>query len=226
MATDNFTDDDGTSLTDHDDGVTGVTWASVAGSGSFDVSEAEINNNVCEAIANWQQPAGVNTASDADESEIILKGGSDELYDDRHAAARMNSGSSATDECGYGMNLESSGDDAGYYDSISINKDRSWLSDVGIDDLYAMASDHTIKITISGTTTVTIECFIDDVSVGEREDSSSPLAASHPGFYTTQVNEVVDSRIGSWTDNVSAGGGAAPTGVLYGPLIGCLGGPV
>jgi len=81
MASDNFTDSDGTGLESHD-----ANWTSIGG--NYVVTNYEINSNRCETEAAWQYAGAYNAGSSADDSQIIFAGGASATPTIRHVAAR------------------------------------------------------------------------------------------------------------------------------------------
>lgn len=77
MASDSFTNDNDTALTDHDDGVPGITYGSVGQEGSadvFPVGNFEIQSNQCKSTAAFTAAGARNTEStDVDFCEIIIQ---------------------------------------------------------------------------------------------------------------------------------------------------------
>ena len=64
--------------------------------------------------------------------------------------------------------------------------------------------DHTLRITASGTSTVTLTFYLDGISVGTATDSSSTFTSGNPGFYldfqgATGLNSL-DTQLSKWTD--------------------------
>jgi hypothetical protein len=70
----------------------------------------------------------------------------------------------------------------------------------------------TLRVACSGTTTVTIKIYHNGSQLGgDITDSSSPLAAGHPGLIWNAENGTpANSYIDNWTDNASAGGVSKP----------------
>ena len=61
---------------------------------------------------------------------------------------------------------------------------------------------HTLKITASGSSPVTIEVFIDGSSVGTISDSSSPIISGYSGF--AALGDAIGGGLDNWTDGASS----------------------
>ena len=188
MASDNFTNDDGTALETHN-----PEWTSVGG--LYVVTNLEINSNIAEHEAAWQTSGCYYDASSEDDSEIVDKARDAGA---KHVACRMDAS-----ELGYDCSIgfESGGNWVDCY----IGRSGGYLDTLELGGgIWSQASDHTIRVTASGTTTVTIEGFVDDVSQGTIEDSSGSRleGPGHPGFWTAEAGDVTDTRWDDWTDGV------------------------
>jgi len=198
MASDAFTDDDGTGLEVHD-----ANWTSI--DATHVVTNIEINSNLAEAEGNYKRFGAYYDGSAEDTSQILKKAFNSS--DGQGPTTRAD-----TDELGYSIML--TGGSGGNWTVIQVNKSGNYLGDTGSVS-YAQASDHTMKITVSGTTTVTIDYWIDGDAIGQKSDSSSPLGAGHPGFWSHYAGEdITCTQFDDWTDGAAAGGISIPVVML------------
>ena len=189
MASDSFTNSDGTGLEVHDS-----NWTSI--STTYNVEDFEINSNIVEHDGNWDFAGCYYDGSSEDESEAVDK--AHDFSGSKNITVRA-----GADQRGYSCSI--GGADGGNWTDCYINKNGAWLATLEVDGTWSQASDHTIKVTASGTTTVTIEGFVDDVSQGTTEDSSSPIGSGHPGFWNGQQQSPVDSGWDDWNDGAVGG---------------------
>ena len=92
MASDSFTDSNGTGLESHD-----ANWAEAAS--GYPVTTLEINSNIVEHESTWQDSSAAYTASSEEDSQIVFVGGSSLAV--RHVACRMDTGTGDADDDGY-----------------------------------------------------------------------------------------------------------------------------
>jgi hypothetical protein len=181
---DSFTGSDDTDLEVHDSNWTGVdaTWV---------VTGLEIVSNAIQLDFGWANCAAYYDASSSDESQIVFKAAGDSATG-RAVAVRMGAGTR-----GYSaILLAVSG---GNYTECYVRKNGNWMA-APFTGSWSTSSDHTIKIKASGTTTVTLEVWVDGVSLGTKTDSSSPIASGHPGFYVAGTGTISHSVMDDWTD--------------------------
>jgi hypothetical protein len=188
MATDNFTDSDGVGLEVHDS-----NWNSV--DATYTVENLEINNNVAEHEGTWDHSGAWYDASSEDSSQILAIAHD---HAGKNVSVRMN-----TNIRGYSLYM--GGASGGNWTNVNVGKNGAWLAQLDT-GTWSQASNWTLKVTATGTSTVTIEGFVNDSSMGTTEDSSSPLSAGHPGFFQTETNTVANARWDDWTDGAAAGG--------------------
>jgi len=199
MASDNFTDSNGTGLEVHDS-----NWTSI--DSVYNVEDFEINSNIVEHEGNWDSAGCYYDGSSEDESEAVSKA---HVVTSKHIAVRAE-----TSQRGYSCQIGLAS--GGNWDNCYLNKNSAWLATLETDGNWSQASDHTLKVTASGTTTVTVEGFVDDVSQGTTEDSSSPLGSGHPGFWNSEMQSPTNSGWDDWTDGAAAGGLSIPVAMnLY-----------
>lgn len=200
MASDDFTNTNGTSLTDHDDGVSGVTWGSIGTTGSANtlpVGSFEIQSNECHSTAAFDEAGARNTEStDVNFSEGIIKA---HAHDEETVSYCFQS---TTTRRGYYTQFTSlAGDVFGVVnlreDDGSADNFRSGETE-GNDNSWDRTND--IKVTIredSGN----VDVYIDDV-LEIRWAEGSPLSGGEPGFFNTGAMDVV-SQFDDWTDGVA-----------------------
>ncbi len=86
------------------------------------------------------------------------------------------------------------------YTTVDVTKNGVYLSGWG-SVTYATASDHTVKITASGTTTVTISVWIDGGEMASTlSDSTTPLGAGNSGFQVVNNNGSARIMLDDYTD--------------------------
>lgn len=156
MASDDFTDTDGTQIDAHN-----ANW--LIGSGSQALSNATIQSNELE-IAAFRDVKIFFSGSSEDLSVITLRGGANQ----GGPAVRM-SGSQE----GYSLIFTTAS--GGNWTRLELQKNGSFLAQVtGLTN--AQADDWTLKITAAANgSDVDLEGFIDDVSTLTHTDTSSPL---------------------------------------------------
>lgn len=193
MATDNFLNIDGTPLDTHDS-----LWDTMSGG---DVANGEIFSNFCRPTGIWAACAAFyNNSQPADQESQAVFLATTALRYNRYVAAR-GSGSSQ----GYGLRF-SLGSGANYT-NLTITKNGSWFAQQTSSGAWAYASNHTLKVKVYGTSTTSIEGWVDGSQIGiTRTDATSPITSGNPAFIAsgdgTQENAIDD-----WTDNIAAGGG-------------------
>lgn len=221
MASDSFTNSDGTALSTHDS-----NWVDV--DSTYNVGNLEINSNRAEGTGVWVLGGAIySNGQGADqESEMVLVGGGNQVTDDRHIGCRMDNGRTAPATRGYSALL--GGGDGTEWDTVFLNKSGGWLATVTTTGgPWAYADDHTIKLTVSGSSTVTLSVEVDSSSVGsDKTDSSSPHTDGEPGFYINDSGTIANYRVDDWTDNEGGGAATYPKNPLRWPTRGPLGGPL
>lgn len=81
----------------------------------------------------------------------------------------------------------------------------------------APANGDTIKLTATGTSTTTLECFVNGGSIGTRTDSTAPYTSGTVGFVVTDSG-FNGFKITSFTGGDSSGGGG-PTTQFFGRRV-------
>lgn len=193
-ASDSCTDADGTALATHD-----ANWTQV--NSTYAVANLKIASNKCTTTSNFAQGSAYYNASSVDTSQIVMKAATSAISGAKFVAVRMGSS-----QFGYSAAFATAS--GGNWTVMVIRKNNSFYT--SISGSWAMASDHTVKITVSGTSTVTINVTVDGTDIGSiSSDSSSPIGSGHPGFYETGGGTAGDQDYDDWTDGAS---GAAAAG--------------
>jgi hypothetical protein len=197
MATDSFDDSDSTPLATHNS-----EWTSI--DGSHVVSNMEINSNVVETDANWRTYGAYHASSTSDYSQIVFVAQTSANVLRNHA---VRAGAS---QLGYSVSLqEISGSD---FTKIALLKNGSFLAYLDTGLTVDSASNHTLAVEASGTTTVTITAWLDDVEVSSPyDDSSTPLSSGHPAFWANETPSAGLARYDDWTDTAVTGVTVTPT---------------
>ena len=184
---DTFTGADDTLLTAHNS-----EWVTLPGT-TFIASNLEIRNNAITTTSGYVSGGAFYNSSSSDISQIVFKGQSTVENSTKRVAVRAGS-----DTLGYAGDIYaiSSGDwtrSTIYKNGVQIGSDCTGLS-------IPIASDHTARIEASGTSTVTVTLYIDDVQVCQRSDTSSTIVSGHPGFYMSGTGTVSNNAVDSWQD--------------------------
>jgi len=190
MATDNFTDTDGTPLETHD-----AKWKD--GPSPYLASNAEIQSNFCQSEGAWTSFGAWydNGQADDQSSEVIDKSHSS---GEKHVAVRMSAASR-----GYAIAL--TGGSGGLWSAVTMTKNGAWFASVETGASYSQAADHTLKISCSGSGTVTINCWIDGTPKTTQYDSSIPITTGKPGIWYLAGGTIAHSAFDDWTDGISSG---------------------
>jgi hypothetical protein len=218
MATDTFTDDDSTALTDHDTTPVdaGGDWTD-PNLGGKDIANAEINNNLLEATGFGAKYAAYYSNGQAEDqmSQAVVKGAASPEDTAVLIAVRM-----ANAEAGYAVVFDDRGGGSpGNWTDLYIYKSDAFWAGGSLADDYAYADDHTLKIAAAGNASVDLDYYVDGNLEDSDTDSSSPVTGGEPGVYLGKNNlAVVNTRVDDWTDGISAAVG--PT--LRHPIINFL----
>jgi len=189
MASDNFTDDDGTALATHD-----PNWADLS---SILVSKLEIQSNQCWPTGDWDIGGARYTASNEEYSKVLVVGSANG-QERRRTGAR---GGAATQ--GYEVGLVTI--TGGNYTNLRVTKDGVYLG------VWSVSADvtvnHYIAIATSGTTTVTIRGWLDDVEqTPSKSDSSSPIGGpGNPSIFSEGFGSAAAAALDDWTDGAAPG---------------------
>lgn len=194
MASDNFTDTNGTHLLDH---TASITWTAVISSKPDNYT---INNNSVRGAA-WASANSFASTSTVDSSQVTV------LANNPAGVVRP-SVRMSSNNAGYMAYFTSLS--GGNFTRIEVYKNNAWFA--RYDSVsYSQASDHTLKITASGTSTVTLEVFVDGSSLGTKTDSSSPIESGYSGFSISMATVgTAQDLLDDWTDGAAGGGSALP----------------
>lgn len=187
MASDSFTNTNGTALGTHD-----ANWTVLSGR----TSAGEIQSNAAQALGGFQNWGAYYSGSSEDTCQAVNK-----ATTIQYKAVCVRGGSSTL---GYALSFATGS--GGNWTLCWVMKNGLFHANVSTGGPWSQASDHTMKITVSGTTTVTIDSWVDGVSQTQTSDSVSPIGSGSPGMYTTGGNATVaESAFDDWTDGVTAG---------------------
>ncbi|MBM2827743.1 MAG: hypothetical protein HW408_275 [Actinobacteria bacterium] len=188
MASDAFTNTDGTALSTHN-----ANWGQLGG---YVLADLTIVSNQVR-IAAWGESGARYTASSIDLSQAVQEAVS-EVNHHTHVCVRA----SASVKGYHFKLLEISG---GNWTTLTAYKDGAWLGATTVS--ISAGVTHTLKITASGTSTVTIKCYVDNTEYLSLTDSATPLGTGNPGFILD--GESIEAKADDWTDGAAGGGGAA-----------------
>lgn len=184
---DTFTGANDTLLATHD-----ANWVSGGGS-SKNVAKCEIISNQLQPVGTYDECGAMYNTSSSDISQAIFKGGATSSYSElRDLCVRM-----GTTTAGYCAFFQAPS--GGNWTSIHITKNGSDVESTS-GETFATASDHTVKITASGTGPVTITVFIDGTEEASFVDSTSPITTGKPGLRMYPDGNLANSRIDDWQD--------------------------
>jgi hypothetical protein len=210
---DTFTAANNTALATHNS-----DWADMD-SGMYLVSNIEIYNNQVRPLSASTPAGAMNSASGSDTSQMLVKAYSDtSVWKYICVRAGLTGGTYKTGYC-ITFNAASGGNwtRAGIYKGGTLVQNSSAIS-------YSQASDHTLKVTASGTNPVTVNGYIDGVLVVTYSDSSSPYGTGgHPGFLispngsnTVYMDDWNDGTVAvTQTGLIKVRGGGAGRGVKF-----------
>lgn len=195
MASDSFTDSDGTALASHTAG--GVTWALASGS-----ANTTINSNMLD-IALWTRNWWRSDSTE-DRSLITYKGGI--------GVNNLVKASIRTPTSGKGYDAFFSANSGGNWTTCQISEGGAWRASGTVS--YATASDHVLEIvgTEDGSD-LTLDVYVDGTRAKTWTDTT-PTAAGYSGFALD--NDTGTARYGcadDWSDGAASGveGSAAIT---------------
>jgi hypothetical protein len=167
-------------------------------------------NSIYTTGANSAQISGTSYAayyysgSTSDTSQITLAASSTTIAYEKLACVRTSSGVP-----GYcvGFSAASSGN----YTACYVMKNFRFLGYGSCGTIPATVS-HTLQLTASGTSAVTLSIYVDGVAKGTVTDSSSPLTLAGPGFGLIGDGTAADSTITTWQDySTKTGSSAIPS---------------
>lgn len=184
--TDSFTGTDGTALATHDS-----SWAAMSSAG---VSSAVISGNAVTISGVYNDIRARYTTSTADVSQVTSKAFSNTASNTRKTV-HVRSGAT-TD--GYSFFLDTLS--GGNFTGLEFDKGASYLGSCGGLSIPA-GSDHVLKITASGTNTVTLTAYVNGTQVCQTTDSSSTITSGNPGFGVLGNGVAGNNFIDTWSDH-------------------------
>ena len=181
---DTFTGSNGTALATHD-----ANWTSLPGYATTNVT---IQSNMAET-GNYATGGGFYNASTADISQAVFKGAPTSSYVSKFITVRAGAGT-----LGYEVYFN-------YFlnpSNVVLTKNGTY-QDTWVISTLDLTVDHTIKLTATGTSTTTLELFIDGASQGTKTDSSSPITSGHPGFFVDAGSNgtIGYTAVDNWQDH-------------------------
>lgn len=190
---DAFDSANGTALATHDS-----LWADIFT--THPVADCEIQSGMATTTVAHNDFGARYTGSTADFSEVVFKAGS---YTQSTKAVAIRT--SAISE-GYYATFEGLTGDV--FANISIYSHGGvWVQSAN--GSWNRTLDHTVRLTASGTGSVTLNLWVDTVQVITDEvDTGSTIDSGNPGFWATYIDETESNyRFDDWTDNADAPGG-------------------
>jgi hypothetical protein len=183
MTTEAFTGVDGTELATHD-----ANWLQATGV----MAKLVLNSNQLRCLASFDVATYYN-GSTTDFSKVTVLGGKD-ANDRGGPCVRLSNGTK-----GYHAMLASPS--GGNYTAMWLLRDGNYVDEKACS--VSIASDHTVSISASGSgATVTLELFVDDVSLGTIADSSgSRITSGYSGFYVLADASGDVNILDDWTDS-------------------------
>jgi hypothetical protein len=192
--TDSFTAADGTDLVSHN-----VCWIQAVGSFEVNGNQVSFDDTAITNLPLTYWDEACDNFTDDQSSELTLVQMSD-----------------ANNLMGVAVHAQATGGNADWYGAYCQDGSDCTVYEV-IDNTFgaalctrsgAIAEGSVFKMTITGTSTVTIKLYDDGVQIGADCTDASPLAGGQPGIamYNVDLGES-DPRGDAWTgDNVSVGG--------------------
>jgi hypothetical protein len=154
-----------------------------------------IESNEVRTVGAFAVCAAMYSISSSDASQIIIEPYSDAVVGKR-VCVRAGVAAGA-DKTGYCAVFGSAA--AGNWTTVDIIKDGAFVT-----SLFPLVADqttsHTLKITASGTSTVTITGIVDGSTIGTVDDSSTPDGTGKPGFLMIGNGDAAVTGMGTWTD--------------------------
>lgn len=180
---DAFTGADDTALATHD-----ANWGDA--NSTYTVANMEIISNRAQPTGNYSQGGARYTTSTSDTVQMVYIGGRSGAGGAFNACFVRGNGT----VLGYSVAL--GGESGGNWTEAKVYKNLSNQLGTSISGSWAQASDHTIRIVASGTTTVTLTVSIDDIEIGSRQDTTDTYESGNPGFFAypdgTMANSIFD----------------------------------
>jgi hypothetical protein len=185
---DNFNGSNGTNLSTHN-----ANWGAM--NATCTVNSFVIQSNLLNLSGVFACGGALYTTSSSDISQVVVSAASTSAAINKSVCVRgANGGSSSR---GYCVNFAAV--TGANYTQIKITKNGTFFA-VHTGLTYAFASDHTLRIVVSGTTTVSIQAYVDTTLISTDSDSSSPLGAGNPGISVGGDGTAADNNLGPWQD--------------------------
>ena len=143
---------------------------------------------------NYKSASAYYDASTSDVSQVVVPAGSTNGYFRPRVCVRMSD--SVRGYC-FGL-IDNDGTNWG---DIAVYKDGGVLC--YLEGTYSASSNHTIKIVASGTSTVTLNAYVDGSEVTSGcTDSSSPYESGHPGvmMHGSSAADYANNLMDDWQD--------------------------
>jgi len=155
------------------------------------ITDLKVASNVVDVEYDWSYGSARYSTSSSDTSQILAKALADN-GGKQGACVRM--GAAATGYCLFMMTYT-----GGNWTQITLQKNGSWIWDES-DHTWSGTSDHTLKITASGTSTVSFRVWVDNVEItGVTSDTTDTLTSGNPGF-TVGSGSSAHPKMDNWQD--------------------------
>lgn len=186
---DDFTGNDDTYIDTHDS-----AWDLASG---VSINDARIYSNALRPQA-WRTPIIYYNTSTSDTSQVVLQANLD-VSAQNMAGPTVRTGDGV---CGYGFVFQGSGDN---WTSISIQKGTgtTWgeIGGGSTGQPWSRLTTHTLKIVVSGTSEVSISCYVDGSLAGTDSDESSTIESGHPGIRLQDNTGSPVIQVDDWQDH-------------------------
>ena len=186
---DSFTNTNDTPLATHNS-----NWTNA--NGTFVVSNFEITNNTATITGDWAIAGAMHSSSTSDTSQVVVKALTNTSQPiNRYVGVRMNGTS-------LGYNVYLSNFSGGVWGNLGARKDTAGLGVACTGFGISAGADHTMRVVASGTSTVTINVYIDGGGspACSWTDSSSTITSGHPGFFAVGNGTTGNGSFDNWTD--------------------------
>lgn len=189
MYSDAFTDTDNTVLSAHSNG---CNWQSLPS--PYTITGFRIVGNALTTASTFTQTGAFCSASSSDTNQITLVG----LTNTSQSTDKTISVRASASTMGYGVRLISLS--SGSWTSIRFYKNGTTLSTCTGKTIPA-GSNHDLKIHASGTSTVSLTAYVDEVSECTTTDSASPLSGGSPAVYVAGQGTIANNAFDSFQDH-------------------------
>lgn len=179
---DNFSGSSGTPLATHNS-----AWTDAYPASGYVVANLQLTgSSTVEVTSAFGTGGAIYSTSTSDTSQAVYKAYSD--YSIFKAACVRITPGTTSGYCFYEQSTTSG----------IVTKNGSFAT--GMAFSLPSGSDHTVKVSASGTTTVIVTVTVDGGSPQTWTDTSSPLAAGHPGIEAGAGSTIADTQLGAWQD--------------------------